>query len=243
MNLTGNTGYGVRIFNAANINEPVNIYLDDREIIRGLNYKSVSDYFSLPRNRYNIKIYNANTGELLYNQTVNIDGNKFITLSAISENGRMDLVVLEDFSVNERNKTNKRNIRKKVIDRFNNFIDVVINESGEINDDATNQLGHIIIHNGDKIKKIIDRFGNVIEVVIDNTGKIVAFVFDELSEVFEQVIIRIGDSIEKIVDEFGNVINVVVDEFDAIVGWVIDEMDVNSSTLIPQLNRDRKSVV
>ena len=30
MNYTGITGYGVRIFNAASINEPVNVYFDDR---------------------------------------------------------------------------------------------------------------------------------------------------------------------------------------------------------------------
>lgn len=235
MNYTGITGYGVRVFNSASINEPVNIYFDDREIIRRLAYKAVSDYIPLSKNRYNIKIYGANTGNLLYNQTVDIDSNKFITLTVISENGRLDLVVLEDFSANQRfAPPTERRFTKKIVDSFNNFVEVVVNEAGEIIDDVKDAMGQIIVSAGDKVKKIIDRFGNVVEVVVNSVGEIVALVLDELSGAFKQIVIRIGDSIDKIVDEFGNVVDVVVDEFGSVVGWVIDEpMQSSQSTLMP----------
>lgn len=243
MNIIGNTGYGVRVFHAANINEPVNIYFDDREVIRRLNYREVSDYINLPNNRYNIKIYGANSGRLLYNQTVNIDSNKFITLSAISQNGRLDLIVLEDFSANQRYRTNKRNIKKKIVAGFNNLIDVIVNETGEIIQDVEDQFGEIIVRTGDRIIKIIDRLGNVVEAVINSAGEIIALVFDELSDVVENVIIRTGDVVQKTVDDFGNAVDAVLDEFDEVVGWVIGDVNQeedykdNLSTLIPQTNR------
>ena len=71
-------------------------------------------------NHYNIKIYNSNTGELLYNQTINIDSNKFITLSTISESGKLDLIVLEDYTQNQRNHINQsvNDFIVKAIDRY-----------------------------------------------------------------------------------------------------------------------------
>ncbi|MDF2700276.1 MAG: hypothetical protein K0Q49_1834 [Haloplasmataceae bacterium] len=89
---------GVRIFHAATIAQPVNIYLQDRLVVEGLNYSEVTNYLPIQRGRNNVKIRNTATGELLYNQTLTLDGNKFITISAIYETGNVDLIVLEDIT-------------------------------------------------------------------------------------------------------------------------------------------------
>ena len=89
----------------------------------------------------------------MYNQTVNIDSNKFITLTVISENGRLDLIVLEDFSANQRySLPSERRFTKKIVDSFNNFIDIIVNEYGEIIEDVKDAMGQIIVSAGIKSK-------------------------------------------------------------------------------------------
>jgi ArsR family metal-binding transcriptional regulator len=97
MEFSSSNAAGVRVFHAATIESPVDIYLNDQIVITQLNYSEASRYLPLNKGKYNIKIYESGTGNLLYNQTINIDGNKFITLSAISEAGKLDLIVVEDF--------------------------------------------------------------------------------------------------------------------------------------------------
>jgi len=94
---------GIRIFHAATIAQPVDIYLNDKPVIRALNYKQATDYLPLPKGKYNVKIYTTTNNKLLYNETINVDGNKFITLSAISESGKLNLIVVEDILISKRN--------------------------------------------------------------------------------------------------------------------------------------------
>jgi hypothetical protein len=86
----------VRVFHAATIGKPVDVYVNDKKVISNLEYRRVSDYLNLTKGKFNIKIYEAGTGNVLYNQTINLDGDKFITLSAVSETGKLNLVVVED---------------------------------------------------------------------------------------------------------------------------------------------------
>jgi Domain of unknown function (DUF4397) len=92
----------VRIFHAATIGKPVDVYINDEKVISNLQYRRVTDYINLSKGKFNIKIYESGTGKILYNQTINLDGDKFITLSAISETGKLNLIVVEDLEDSNR---------------------------------------------------------------------------------------------------------------------------------------------
>lgn len=86
----------IRIFHAATIAEPVDIYFNDRLMVKGLKFSEATNYLPVNRGMYNIKIYSTNNNKLLYNQTISIDNNKFITLSAINGANKLQLIVVED---------------------------------------------------------------------------------------------------------------------------------------------------
>jgi len=243
---------GVRIFHASTIEHPVDIYINDQPKVRGLNYRQATDYLPLPKGKYNLKIYSTNTNKILYNQTINVDGDKFITLSAVDDSGKLTLIVVEDVLRTKRNSSlipsgnpnlyysdypylSKReqpiddnnmngNIIRKVVDQFNNVVEVIVNRLGFVVIDVKNQFGNIIIRAGDRIKKIMDRLRNVVEVVVDSVGKIIARVINEVGNVVDGLANRIGNMIRRVVDQFGNLVDIVVDELENVVGWVIDEM-------------------
>ncbi|HEY8364875.1 MAG TPA: DUF4397 domain-containing protein [Haloplasmataceae bacterium] len=186
------------------------------------------------KSRVNIKIYDSLTERLLYNETISIPSNKYHTISIINDQGKVDLIVVSD-SVNRHYRKDNKTL--KVIDAFNNMIDVVVDSGGMVVVDVVDQVNNFFIEAGSEVKRIVDRFGNTIDVIVDKAGVIIAIVFEELTGALEDLIVRIGDGVEKIVDEFGNDIDVVIDEFDNIIGWVINDIeDVENSddTLIPK---------
>ncbi|ERJ11317.1 DUF4397 domain-containing protein [Haloplasma contractile] len=227
MNNRVNSVAKVRIFHAATIERPVDIYINDQQVISGLEYGEVTEYLPLEKGRYNVKIYDSENGDLLYNQTIMIDGDKYLTISAISETGQLKLVVLEDEVANRKSSLKKRKedtVIKKVQDRLGNTIEVVVDQTGEIVEDAIDETGNIMVHAGDRIKRVIDRVGNVYEVVVNQSGKIIAKVISDLGNVVEGLVNRIGNTVKKTVDQFGNTVEVVVDGLENTVGWVIDEL-------------------
>jgi|SRR5690554_190465 len=86
----------VRFVNRA-IQEKINIYLNDQEIIRGLNYQQTTQYIPLPSGMYNIKIYTA-SNNLLLNENINISGSKLITFSQ-NQMGNFEVQTTDDIAM------------------------------------------------------------------------------------------------------------------------------------------------
>jgi hypothetical protein len=227
----------IKFFHAAPMKQSVTIKVNDRIIARGLKYKQATDYLPVSRGRANIKVSATNSGRLLLNENIRIDGNKFIILS--TDDQKLDLIVVEDNlplypglkpeigmpkSYPQFGQWNRQGkIIKKVINEFNETIEVIVNEAGEVIEDVKDNMGNVLIKAGARIMKVVDQAGNVVEVVVSKTGRIIARVIDETSELVQGFAGKIGNMITTVVDGFGNFIEVVVDEFEDVVGWVIDE--------------------
>lgn len=65
-------------FKNLGVKEGINIFLNDQEIIRGLNFRQMTQYIPLKSGMYNLKVY-ASNNNLLLNENLNLKGNKLIT--------------------------------------------------------------------------------------------------------------------------------------------------------------------
>ena len=86
----------VRVFHAATNFFLVDVFINDQLILKALNYGIASQYIPLKKGKYNIKIYRTDNNMLLYNETITIDGDKFITMSAVNDNSKIELIIVED---------------------------------------------------------------------------------------------------------------------------------------------------
>ncbi len=71
----------IRIIHAAAMGQPVDVYINDRPIIRGLNYRQQTQYILIPKGMYNVKIYSTTGNKLMLSQNIKIEGNQLITIS------------------------------------------------------------------------------------------------------------------------------------------------------------------
>lgn len=88
----------VRIFHATPLVPAVDVYVNDRLVQKGLKYKQSTQYLPFTTGKYNVKLYNTNNGDLLLNQNVNIQDNRYLTVVALSENNKVGLLSLPDHS-------------------------------------------------------------------------------------------------------------------------------------------------
>ncbi len=84
----------IRFFHAGVTAQPVDIYLNDRMIVRGLNYRQTTQYLPIPQGMYSIKIYVSGENNLLASRNANIEGSKLITIS--QDGDKFTLAVTED---------------------------------------------------------------------------------------------------------------------------------------------------
>jgi NTP pyrophosphatase (non-canonical NTP hydrolase) len=229
----------IKFFHAAPIKQAVTIKVNNRTVARGLRYRQATDYLPVSSGRANIKVSATDTGRLLLDENIRINGNKFIILS--TDNKKLDLIVVEDNlplypglkpqvgmpksypQFGQGKMPYRQTIVKKIVNEFNETVEVIVNEAGEIVEDVKDKMGNILIKAGNRIIKVVDQVGNVIEVVVNKTGRIIARVVDETGELVQGLAGKIGNMITTVVDGFGNFVEVVVDEFEDVVGWVVDE--------------------
>jgi hypothetical protein len=88
----------VRIFHATPTIPAVDVYLNDRLIQKGLKYRKSTDYISLMKGNYQVRLMNSNTGELLLQQPLMINDNRYITIIALAEANKVGLISLPDKS-------------------------------------------------------------------------------------------------------------------------------------------------
>jgi Domain of unknown function (DUF4397) len=86
----------VRIFHATAGAPIVDVYINDRLVIKGLQYKEASQYLPIPKGQYNVKLYKTDTKQLLLSQELLINDHNFITIAAANNNGGVQLLVFED---------------------------------------------------------------------------------------------------------------------------------------------------
>lgn len=90
----------IRFVNALFMGQPIDIYINDRPILRGLNYRQATQFIPIPNGMYNVKVYTTNSNNLLANQNINIEGNKLITITQ-DATGAVMLNITEDVSVDQ----------------------------------------------------------------------------------------------------------------------------------------------
>ena len=88
----------VRIFHATPTVPAVDVYIDDRLIKEGLKYKQSSNYIPLAKGNYRVRLNNSNTGDVLLDQTMTINENRYITIIALSDANQIGLISLPDKS-------------------------------------------------------------------------------------------------------------------------------------------------
>jgi hypothetical protein len=86
----------VRIFHATPTVPAVDIYINDRLVKEDLRYKQSTEYIALPRGNYQIRLNNSNTGDVLLNQSMAINENRYITIIALSDVNQIGLISLPD---------------------------------------------------------------------------------------------------------------------------------------------------
>jgi Domain of unknown function (DUF4397) len=88
----------VRIFHATPTIPAVDVYLNDRLVQKGLKYRKSTEYISLMKGNYQVRLVNPNTGELLLEQMLVINDNRYITIIALAEANKVGLISLPDKS-------------------------------------------------------------------------------------------------------------------------------------------------
>lgn len=74
----------VRLLHASPNAPTVDVYVNDKLLVKNFSYREFTDYVKLTPGTYNIKIYRATNGKnLLYNNNFNIPGNTIFTVAAI----------------------------------------------------------------------------------------------------------------------------------------------------------------
>lgn len=81
---------------AAETAQPVDIYFNDRPIIRGLAYRQSTQYILVPKGNYNVKIYSTIGNKLLLNQNIDVVGRKLITITTKDGTDTLILQVTEE---------------------------------------------------------------------------------------------------------------------------------------------------
>ncbi len=84
----------VRIVHGAPMAQPVDVYLNDRLVVRGLPYGQSTQFIPIPRGMYTVKIYSTSGNNLLLTKNLEIEGTKVVT--ATTEDGQLVLRVTEE---------------------------------------------------------------------------------------------------------------------------------------------------
>lgn len=85
VNNINNISY-VRLLHASPKAPSVNVFIDDKLLVKGFEYREFTDYVKLYPKTYNIKIYkSSNPKELLYETDFELKDNKIFTIAAVGE--------------------------------------------------------------------------------------------------------------------------------------------------------------
>lgn len=102
----------VRLLHASPNAPIVDVYVNDKLLVKNLNYREFTDYVKLMPGTYNIKIYKSTNGKnLLYNKNLTIPGNTIFTIAAIGifpESFELYPIEEKYTGVNTRNKAKVR---------------------------------------------------------------------------------------------------------------------------------------
>lgn len=102
----------VRLLHASPNAHTVDVYINDKLLVRNFNYREFTDYVKLMPGTYNIKIYRSTNGKnLLYNKNLTIPGNTIFTIAAIGilpESFELYPIEEKYTGVNTRNKAKVR---------------------------------------------------------------------------------------------------------------------------------------
>ena len=227
MNVLNPYDGSIRLYHGASFFNPISVTLNDSIVFNGLPYNQISPCLPIQKGNYHIKIIDSYSGSIVYSEMITIDGMKFLALNKNDHMNQIKISLYDDYALNDY-RDNEENVVgknvKKVVNQFNQVVEVVVSKTGEIIKDVKDQTGKIIISAGDKIKKIIDQLGNVIEVVVNKVGTIIAVVISETGNIIVGATNKIGKSIKKVINQFGHIVNVVVDEVENVVAFVVDEI-------------------
>lgn len=108
----------IRFVNQA-LQEGLNIFINDQQIIRGLNFQQTTQYIPLPCGMYNIKIYTMNNN-LLLNENVNIFGSKLISIMQ-NQMGNFELRITDDMGMFQMPEVRDTQIAGRARVRFAHF--------------------------------------------------------------------------------------------------------------------------
>jgi len=86
----------IKLVHAVSMAQPVDVYLNDRPVIRGLAYRQSTQYIPVPKGMYNVKIYSTSGNQLLLNQNLNIAGSKLVTVTTKEGTDALMLKVTEE---------------------------------------------------------------------------------------------------------------------------------------------------
>ncbi len=86
----------IRFAHQASMVQPVDIYINDRPILRGLTFRQSTQFIPIPRGTYNIKVFTTSNNQLLLNQNLTIDGNKLITITTRDQADTIILKITDD---------------------------------------------------------------------------------------------------------------------------------------------------
>jgi hypothetical protein len=234
----------VRFSHTANLKKPFDVYIDDHLVCKDLQVNEMTDIIPISKGIHTVKIYVPQTKQLLCNEPIDIAHNQIVLLTNPDHTNKIKLKMVDSFNKDKvtnymmygvpdsgdfllsefRNNPRENTMIKKVLDQYDNVLDVLVDQFGVVLENVENNLGAVVIRTGDQIKRIIDQSGEVVEVIVNQSGKIVARVFGEFGSIIQSLASRIGNSIKHVTDQFGNLVDVVVDQFENIVGWVIDEV-------------------
>ncbi|WP_454054384.1 DUF4397 domain-containing protein [Clostridium sp. Marseille-Q7071] len=102
----------VRLLHASPNAPVVDVYVNDKLLVKNFNYREFTDYVKLMPGTYNIKIYKSTNGKnLLYNNNLTIPGNTIFTVAAIGnfpENFELYPIEEKYTGVNNKNKAKIR---------------------------------------------------------------------------------------------------------------------------------------
>lgn len=86
MNNGGNMITYIRFLHGSPNAPAIDVYINDKLLVKNFNYREFTDYVKLTSGTYNIKIYRSDNGKnLLYNNNFNVPGNKIFTAAVIGD--------------------------------------------------------------------------------------------------------------------------------------------------------------
>lgn len=83
----------IRFYHAGVTAQPVDVYLNDQMIARGLNYRQMTKFIPIPQGMYSVKVYLTSSNNLLVSRNINVEGSKLIT---ISQDGDKFMLIISD---------------------------------------------------------------------------------------------------------------------------------------------------